>query len=508
MLVETTNDLTGLSAEDLGRVHVIGIGGVGMNGLARLLVTRGIPVSGSDVREWPPIAALRALGADVHIGHDERLLDGVDTVVYSTAIADTNIELAAARRRGLRTLHRAEALVTAMLGRTVIAVAGTNGKTSTTAMLTTTLQRTGADPSFVIGGELAEVGASAHHGTGKHFVVEADESDKTFLLYHPDIAIVTNVEEDHMDTYGDLAGVEAGFAQFVDRITQGGLLVACADDPGAVRLAEYARSVGVNVATYGVSEDADLRLAELTSDTTSASYTAVVDGTRVGSVRIEVPGRHMALNSGAALLAALRLGLSAESAIDGLQQYRGVRRRFELKGVVRGVRVYDDYAYHPSSMATQLRTVREVTGSGRLVVAFQPYRLYRTNAFLTEIAEALCLADEVIVMEVYCPTEERGPGEGGAALAREIEAVRLKAPDSAQPAVVFEPSWSAVAKLVVQRARPGDLVLTMGAPPIVMMGQEIVAALDCGGTDCGGTDCGGTDSGGTDCGGTEESDLA
>lgn len=475
MIVETNNDLTGLTAEDLGRVHVIGIGGVGMNGLARLLLTRGIPVSGSDVREWPPIAALRALGGDIHIGHDERLLDDVDTVIYSTAIKEDNIELAAARRRGLRTLHRAEALVTAMAERRVIAVAGTNGKTTTTAMLTTILQRTGQDPSFCIGGELAEVGASAHHGTGKDFIVEADESDKTFLLYHPDVAIVTNVEADHIDTYGDLAGVEAGFAQFADRITAGGVLIACADDPGALRLAEYCRRRGVDVATYGLAESANLRLTAVSADIGGSTYTAVLDGKPVGEVRIGVPGSHMALNSAAALLTALRVGLPADAAISALGEYSGVRRRFELKGTARGVRVYDEYAYHPSSMSAQLLTMRQVAGSGRLVVAFQPYRLYRTNAFLPELADALCLADEVVMMEVYCPGEERGPGEGGAALARAItERSEGRVP------VVFEPSWSAVPARVAERVRPGDLVVTMGAPPIVMMGDEILEALSHG----------------------------
>ena len=472
MIVETTNDLTGLTAEDLGRVHVIGIGGVGMNGLARLLLTRGIKVSGSDVREWPPISALRALGGDIHIGHDEQFLDGADTVVYSTAIRGDNIELAAARRRGIRTLHRAEALVTAMANRHVIAVAGTNGKTTTTAMMTTILQRTGEDPSFVIGGELVEVGASAHHGTGDYFVVEADESDKTFLLYHPNVAIVTNVEEDHIDTYKDLAGVEAGFAQFADRIVDGGLLVACADDPGAARLADYCRTAGITVATYGVSKGADLRLSDLSPDVTGSTYTAVLDGLAVGEVRIGVPGPHIALNSAGALLTALRLGLKTDAAIPALEQYSGVRRRFELVGTARDIRVYDDYAYHPTSMSAQLRTARQVAGNGRLITVFQPLRLYRTNAFQTEIADALRLSDEVVVMEVYCPGEERGPGEGGAALVRTI----AQRPGRRVEAV-FEPSWSAVAAQAAARARPGDLVITMGAPPVVMMGAEILEAL-------------------------------
>jgi UDP-N-acetylmuramate--alanine ligase len=469
VIVETTADLTGVTAEDLGRVHVIGIGGVGMNGVARLLVTRGIPVSGSDVREWPALDALRALGATVHMGHDVGNLDGVDTVVYSTAIKDDNLELAEARRRGLRVLHRAEALVAAMNGRQAIAVAGTNGKTTTTSMMTNILQHCGLDPSFVIGGELAGIGSSAHHGSGEYFVVEADESDKTFLLYRPQVEIVTNIEADHLDTYGDLAGVEAAFAEFADRLTPDGFLVVCADDPGAMRLGEYARAQGRAVHTYGEAEGADLRLAKLTSDASGSTYQAVLDGETVGFVQLNVPGSHIALNSGGALLAALRLGVAPDCAIEALGGYRGVRRRFELKGVVDGVRVYDEYAYHPTSMDAALRTVREVAGEGRLLVVFQPYRLYRTIAFHDGLAAALDLADEVIVMEVFCPGEERQPGQGGAALAR-----ALSLPPEC---VVFEPSWSAVAPEVASRAKAGDLVLTMGAPPISMMGEEILTAL-------------------------------
>lgn len=482
MLVETHNDMTGVTAEDLGRVHVIGIGGVGMNGVARLLVTRGIPVSGSDMREWPALEALRALGATIHMGHSTSNLDNVDTVVYSTAIPEDNIELVEARRRGLRVLHRAEALVAAMNGRMVIAIAGTNGKTSTTSMITTMLQNCGQDPSFFIGGELAGSGASAHHGTGSHFVVEADESDKTFLLYKPDIAIVTNIEEDHMDTYGDLAGVNKAFEEFVGCINPGGVLIACADDPGAARLAAYAGEHGVKVRTYGRSKNADLQIMDVVADAIGSTYSAVYgDPSRTagGYVQLGVPGPHMALNSSGALLTGLLLELPISQVTDAISKYQGVRRRFELKGAAAGVRVYDDYAYHPTSMTAQLETVREVAGDGKVIVVFQPYRLYRTQAFLPQIAQALRLADEIVVMEVYGPGEERGPGEGGVALAHAIS--RLPSPGStgahAMPDVIFEPSWSAVPDLVAQRAGEGDLVLTMGAPPIAMMGEEILSAL-------------------------------
>lgn len=465
-----SEDLSKLIAEDLGRVHVIGIGGVGMLGVARLLLTRGIPVSGSDIKEWPALETLRALGATIQLGQSAENLANVDTVVYSTAIPADNVELAEARRRGLRVLHRAEALVTAMNGRQVIAIAGTNGKTTTTSMVTTVLQHCGVDPSFFIGGEFADAGVGAHHGSGQHFVVEADESDRSFLLYSPFVAILTNLEADHLNTYGDMAGLEAAFRQFVDRVDRSGYVVVCADDPGAVRLGEYARSTGRQVFSYGRSPEADLRLTEEAGDVGGTSYVARLGDEKLGAVSVPVPGGYLALNSAAALLAAVKLDLDPGKAVESLGQFRGVRRRFELKGVAAGVRVYDEYAYHPTSMTGALTTLRTLAGTGRLIVAFQPYRMYRTIAFQDEIAQSLALADEVVVMEVFGPGEERGPGQGGAPLAR---AVPLD-PER----VVFEPSWSSVAAEVIRRARPGDLVVTMGAPPISMLGTEILTALE------------------------------
>jgi UDP-N-acetylmuramate--alanine ligase len=468
--VLTGTDVRGLTATDLGRVHFIGIGGVGMSGIARILLAQGVPVSGSDAREWPALDALRALGATIHVGHDAANVATADTVVFSSAIKPGNPELDEARRRGVRLLHRSEALVALMGGHRVLAVSGTNGKTTTTSMLTTVLQACGADPSFAIGGELSEAGSNAHHGTGEYFVAEADESDKSFLLYRPHVAIVTNVEADHLETYGTLEAIEAAFVEFAAHVEPGGFLVCCADDAGAARLAERARAAGVTVYTYGESQDADLRLAGLASGAVGASYRAVLDGVDLGPVSLPVPGRHIALNSAAALLTAARLGLPTEAATAALGAYGGVRRRFELKGTAAGIRVYDDYAYHPTSMSVQLQTVREVAAPGRVVVVFQPYRFSRTTAFQDGIAAALGLADEVIVMEVYGPGEERAPGEGGVALTAAVPV----GPERK----VFVPSWSEVAGEVVKRARTGDVVVTMGAPPIAMLGEEILVALD------------------------------
>ncbi len=458
-----------VTAEELGRVHLIGVGGVGMCGLARLLLTRGIPVSGSELREWPQLAGLRALGGDIHMTHQASNLDGVDTVVYSTAIPADHLELVEARARGLRVLHRSAALAATMTGRRSIAVAGTHGKTTTTSMITSVLQHAGLDPSFVIGGEISEAGSNGHHGSGEYFVVEADESDRSFLLYDPFVAIVTNIDADHLNTYGDLAGLTDAFVQFAERTRPGGFVVTCADNPGTRELAQRVRAAGFTVYTYGEADDADLRLTEITSSVRGVRYFATLDGQPLGEIAVPTPGRHLGLNSAAAVLTALRLGLSIESVVEALAAFPGVRRRFELKGAVDGVRVYDEYAYHPTSMTAAISTLREVAAPGRLIVVFQPYRVYRTRDFQAEIAAALSLADEAVVLEVFGPGELREPGEGGVALTAAI--------DLPEHAKIFVPDWDQVPGEVAARAEDGDVVVTMGAPPISLMGDELLDVL-------------------------------
>jgi UDP-N-acetylmuramate--alanine ligase len=451
----------------LGPVHLIGIGGAGMSGIARILLARGVPVSGSDRRDTPTLMALRALGARVAVGHDPSNLGDARTVVVSTAIRDDNPELRAARERGLAVLPRAVALASVMAGRRSVAVAGTHGKTSTTSMLTVAVQAAGVDPSFAIGGDLNESGSNAHSGTGDVFVAEADESDRSFLLLDPFAAVVTNVEADHLDNYRDLAAVEEAFAAFVRTVEPEGFVVICADDPGAARL----RDAGgrARVRTYGTAEGADLRLLDLAVTQDGTGYRAVLDGADLGRVAILVPGEHMARNSAAALLAGLELGLSAGQLIDGLARFGGVHRRFELKGVAGGVRVYDDYAHHPTEVTAQLTAARAVAGEGRLIVAFQPHLYSRTREFAEGFGRALALADEVVVMEVYGAREDPVPGVTGAMVA---DAVPLP-----PGRVRFEPSWSATAPALAARARPGDLVVTMGAGDVSMVGPEVLEAL-------------------------------
>jgi UDP-N-acetylmuramate--alanine ligase len=451
-------------------VHRVGIGGAGMSGIARILLARGVPVSGSDLKDSTSLAALRAVGADISIGHQpERIVDA-DTVVVSTAIREGNPELVAAHRLSRRVLHRAEALVRCMRGYRGVVVAGTHGKTTTTSMLAVTFQHCGLDPSFYVGGQLNESGANAHAGTGDLFVAEADESDGSFLMLEPFIAVVTNVEPDHMDHYPDAASFHAAFDAFVERTDPDGFVVACLDDVGSAQAAQHARDRGINVVTYGTDPDADVRIDALDLAATGASFDLVLRGRRAGRVALRVPGAHFARNAAGAAAVAFGVGLAATDIRDGLEQFTGTRRRFEFKGQSAGVRVFDDYAHHPTEIAATLAAARQVAAGGRLVVAFQPHRYTRTAAFHEALGRALGLADDVIVMEVYSAGEDPIPGASGAAVAG---AVPLPA-----SSVRFEPSWSAVAGELAQLAQPGDVVLTLGAGDITMVGPEVLAALD------------------------------
>jgi len=462
------------SAAELGRVHFVGIGGAGMSGIARILLARGVPVSGSDAKDSAGLAALRALGAQVHVGHDAGHLAHLgagDTVVVSSAVRESNPELAAARAAGLRVLHRSQALAAVMLGRRGVAVAGTHGKTTTTAMVTVALQHCGADPSFAIGGELAEGGANAHDGSGDVFVAEADESDGSFLLYHPLVAIVTNVEPDHLDHYGTAEAVAAAFDAFCDSVQPGGVIVACADDPGSARMAARAKerreAAGVRVLTYGAAEGADTRIEGPAPD---GSFGLSAGAGQEARLALQVPGRHNVLDAAAAWTAATALGFPAAAVAAGLDGFSGTRRRFESRGVVAGVAVVDDYAHHPTEVEAVLRAAREVvSGDGRVIAVFQPHLYSRTRIFGAEFGAALGLADEVVVMDVYAAREDPEPGVSGALVADAVPLPRER--------VAYVPSWSAVAAEVVRRARPGDLVLTLGAGDVTMLAPQIIAAL-------------------------------
>jgi UDP-N-acetylmuramate--alanine ligase len=445
----------------LARAHLVGVGGAGMSGIARILVDRGFPVSGSDARDSPVLAGLADRGVRTAVGHDaanlELLAGGPTAVVVSTAVRPDNPEVLGARSAGIPVVRRADALAALMTGRRSVCVAGTHGKTSTTSMLTVALQHAGLDPSFAIGGELTGSGLGAHHGTGDVFVAEADESDGSFLSFSPHGAVITNLEPDHLDHHGTAAAYTAVFDQFVDRIEPGGFLVVCADDPGTGALAD--RVTLRRIVRYGRSATASVRLA---GDTVR-----LADGREV-VLRLTVPGDHMLLNAVAALAAGVELGVDPGLLAAGLAGYTGVRRRFELRGTAGGIAVYDDYAHHPTEVAAQLTAARAVVGSGRLVVVFQPHLYSRTATFAAEFGAALALADLAVVLDVYGAREDPQPGVTG-------ELVAAAVPDPAT--VLYHPDRPSAAAFVAGVLRAGDLVITMGAGDVTAIGPQLLARL-------------------------------
>lgn len=445
----------------LRRAHLVGVGGAGMSGIARILADRGFAVSGSDARDSTVLAGLTACGVRTAVGHAaanlELLPGGPTAVVVSTAVRPDNPEVRAAQAAGIPVVRRADALAALMSGGRSVCVAGTHGKTSTTSMLTVALQHAGLDPSFAIGGELTGSGLGAHHGTGDVFVAEADESDGSFLSFRPHGAVITNLEPDHLDHHGTAAAYTAVFDQFVDRIEPGGFLVICADDPGTAALA--GRVALRRVVRYGRSADATVRLA---GDTV-----VLADGREV-PLRLTVPGEHMRLNATAALAVGVELGVDPGLLAAGLAGYGGVRRRFERKGTAGGVVVYDDYAHHPTEVAAQLGAARGVAGAGRLVVVFQPHLYSRTATFATEFGTALAAADLVVVLDVYGAREDPQPGVTGELVAAAI---------GDRATVLYHPDRASAADTVAGVLRPGDLVITMGAGDVTAIGPELLARL-------------------------------
>jgi len=458
---------------ELGWVHFVGIGGAGMSGVARVMLTRGVPVSGCDRAACAELDQLADLGVRVLLGHSAGHLQLADTLVATSAVRPDNAELAEANRLGMRVLHRASALASLMLGRQGIAVAGTHGKTTTTSVITTMLRRCQADPSYVIGGILTETGLGAADGAGAAFVAEADESDGSFLMLRPDAAVVTCIEADHLDNYGSLGQIEDSFADFAARISPGGLLVTCADDGGARRLAARSSGGGRRCVSYGERGDADYLVAAVTPAGMATEFELIprnraklADSGPV-RLRIAVPGRHNALNAAAAYATVVELGFSPGLAAEGLAAYQGARRRMELKGEADGVRVFDSYAHHPTELSADLSAARGLAAGGRVIAIFQPHLFSRTRFFAAEFGLALGGADEVFVLDIYAAREDPEPGVTGAIVAAAVPGGRA----------VFCPDRSGVPIAIADIAKPGDVVLTMGAGDVTALGPPIVAAL-------------------------------
>ncbi|ERG69403.1 UDP-N-acetylmuramate-alanine ligase [Segniliparus rugosus ATCC BAA-974] len=471
-------------ARELDRVHFVGIGGAGMSAVARILLARGAAVSGSDLKDSRTITDLRARGAKVLVGHDAAALDLLDggptaVVVSQAAIPADNPELAEARRRGVPIRYRPEVLAALMEGSTRILISGTHGKTTTTSMTVTALQHAGLDPSFAVGGELGEAGTNAHHGSGGAFVAEADESDGSLLRYQPDAAVVTNVEADHLDHFGSEGAYVAVFDQFVRQISPEGLLIVDVDDPGAAALGSRAAADGSRVFGYGSGEAPEgvqlaAKLLDWSPRGAGAQLTVAFAPGGLREFPIAVPGRHMARNALGAVLAAVFAGASLDAAVAGVSSFTGVRRRFQLKGTARGVRVFDDYAHHPTEVAATLAGARALVtaqdGSvrGRLVVVFQPHMYSRTRLFASEFASALEAADEVVVLDVYGARETPEAGVTGALIADQVRSVPAR----------FVPMFSSAAQAVASLARQGDVVITMGAGDVTLLGGEILDAIE------------------------------
>ncbi|WP_115787272.1 UDP-N-acetylmuramate--L-alanine ligase [Arthrobacter silvisoli] len=444
----------------LGRVHFIGIGGVGMSAVARIMVARGVAVSGSDAKDLPVMHELAAAGARIAVGYAAENLGDARTVVAGSAIRQDNPELLAARAAGLPVLHRSEGLAATMGTDRVVAVAGTHGKSTTTSMVTVLLQQAGLDPSFAIGANVPALGVNAASGSSDIFVAEADESDASFLNYRPLISIVTNVEADHLDHYGTPEAVFASFDAFAALLPEHGLLLACADDDGARALAARVRAAGsTRVMTYGTADDADVRLEDEGAD---GSWVSLA-GERQRLV-LQVPGRHNALNAAAAFAAAVELGIEPAAAAAALAHFSGASRRFEFKGEGRGVRVYDDYAHHPTEVRAALSAARSVAAGKNVHVLFQPHLFSRTREFAREFAEALNLADTALVLDIYPAREDPIPGVTSALITEHLRAGRLVGADDA-------------VGQIVAGAGEGDIILTVGAGDVTAFGPQIVERL-------------------------------
>lgn len=462
-----------MSEERIKQVHFIGVGGVGMSGIARVAHDQGMQVSGSDIKESRYTKQLREAGITVFIGQKaENIPEGDPVVVISTAILENNPELIEARRRGLEIWHRAQMLAHLGVGLDTLAVAGTHGKTTTSSMLASALDALGADPTFLIGGIVRAYGTNAHSGTGDHYVVEADESDKSFTYLSPKAVLVTNIEADHLDHYKDLDEIYDKFHDFMGLVPEDGVIVACGEEPHVV---DIARSEGRRMYTYGFNEGCDVRIISYEPHGIGSRYTAVMpDGTQVEGTIKQNPGRHNVLNATGVVTLLWALGFDAAKVAQALSGFAGVRRRFDLVGEVGGVTVVDDYAHHPTEIAA---TISAAAGLGykHVHVLFQPHRYSRAPLFTQvlhdEFGAAFDKADSVTFMDVYPAGEAPVPGVSGKTF------LNVVLEHEGHPQADFVAHRVDVVPHLMDKLQPGDLVITMGAGDVTAMGPQIIDAL-------------------------------
>lgn len=454
-------DFTQAVPDQLGTVHFIGIGGSGMSGIARILIGMGHVVTGSDLRDSSNVAALRELGAKIYIGHDQSHLGDPDTVVVTSALWPTNPEYLLAKEKGIPVIHRSQALAKLASSKRLIAVAGAHGKTTSTGMVITALMAMGQDPSFVNGGVINSVGQSSSSGTGELFVIEADESDGSFLLYDTAISLITNVDPDHLDHYGSIEAFHRVFADFANKSKE--LVVISSDDHGAK---EVAKLITKPMITFGEAKDATVRVQNIREDA-RVSFELVYKDEK-SSAKLILAGRHNALNAAGAVATLVSLGFDFQASVLEVAKFEGTERRFELHGQERGVSVYDDFAHHPTEVQAALNGARAVVGSGKLITVFQPHLYSRTRLFAKEFAQVLAESDEVVLLDIYAAREDPEPGVTGELILNNF---------SDQSKIHYAPNWEEASAKAASLADSGDFIVTMGCGDVYRMVPQLLQAL-------------------------------
>ena len=454
-------DFTQAVPDQLGTVHFVGIGGSGMSGIARILIGMGHVVTGSDLRDSSNVAALRELGAKIYIGHDQSHLGDPDTVVVTSALWPTNPEYLLAKEKGIPVIHRSQALAKLASSKRLIAVAGAHGKTTSTGMVITALMAMGQDPSFVNGGVINSVGQSSSSGTGELFVIEADESDGSFLLYDTAISLITNVDPDHLDHYGSIEAFHRVFADFANKSKE--LVVISSDDQGAK---EVAKLITKPMITFGEAKDATVRVQNIREDA-RVSFELVYKDEK-SSAKLILAGRHNALNAAGAVATLVSLGFDFQASVLEVAKFEGTERRFELHGQERGVSVYDDFAHHPTEVQAALNGARAVVGSGKLITVFQPHLYSRTRLFAKEFAQVLAESDEVVLLDIYAAREDPEPGVTGELILNNF---------SDQSKIHYAPNWEEASAKAASLADSGDFIVTMGCGDVYRMVPQLLQAL-------------------------------
>lgn len=454
-------DFTQEVPDKFGAVHFVGIGGSGMSGIARVLIGMGHSVTGSDLRDSSNVAALRELGAKIYIGHDQSHLGNPDTVVVTSALWPTNPEYLLAKQKGIPVIHRSQALAKLASSKTLIAVAGAHGKTTSTGMVITALIAMGQDPSFVNGGVINSVGQSSDSGSGELFVIEADESDGSFLHYDTAISLITNVDPDHLDHYGSIEAFHQVFADFANKSKE--LVVISSDDLGAK---EVAKLISRPMVTFGEALDATVRVQNIKQDARVSFELVYKD--EVSSATLILAGRHNALNAAGAVATLVGLGFDFEASLREVAKFEGTERRFELHGQERGVSVYDDFAHHPTEVEAALNGARAVVGSGKLITVFQPHLYSRTRLFAKEFAEVLAKSDEVVLLDIYAAREDPEPGVTGELILNNF---------SDRTRIHYAPNWDDASAMAASLAQAGDFIVTMGCGDVYRMVPQLLQAL-------------------------------